>query len=588
MPRIKDEENDKAPKEPMNDHHSPIETSTSMNLSPTTRRSFLAFMGRTLALGKTLPHWIGGSIAPLLSGCQNQLVRSTLDTDQVQVRELTPYSNNNYLVSNIPPSIDDQIHLAQGFTYEIVAKWGDPIGKGLFFGSHADYLAFFPNNLSGTEGILWVNHEYMSPLFLSGYQKGQKRTRAQIELEQKAVGGSLVYIRKNSLNGNWEVDPTSSFNRRLDATTKIPFICERDIEGSRYAIGTLANCAGGVTPWGTVLSCEENTDLFYGSKHSDQDGAYWFKSSIYGWEKFFSYPPEHYGWVVEIDPKTGQAKKLTALGRFAHESATTCLANDDRTVVYLGDDSENQCLYKFISSRPGSLHEGKLYVANLESGKWVSLSLEDQPSLREKFIDQTDVLIRTRDAAHMVGGTRLPRPEDIEIDPQTGAVYVALTNQIKNKNYHGSILKLEELNQDPLALEFKSSTFKMGGVENGFACPDNLAFDKKGNLWMTTDVSGKLLNQDPYREFKNNSLFYIPLHGPQAGQTLRVATAPIEAEFTGPCFSPDGKTLFLSVQHPGEETKDIRYPTSHWPDGPGSIPKSAVIAISLPPELTLD
>jgi secreted PhoX family phosphatase len=170
----------------------------------------------------------------------------------------------------------------------------------------------------------------------------------------------------------------------------------------------------------------------------------------------------------------------------------------------------------------------------------------------------------------------------VEVCPRTGAVYLTLTNNIRRGNLYGSILKLEEKGNDPLATEFSSSTFLGGGPENGLACPDNLLFDRAGNLWVTSDISGRKLNQGEYAPFGNNGLFFVPMSGRNAGRPRLVATAPRDAEFTGPTFSADGKTLFLSVQHPGELTTDLEQCTSHWPDGGSSIPKPAVVAISGP------
>jgi len=124
--------------------------------------------------------------------------------------------------------------------------------------------------------------------------------------------------------------------------------------------------------------------------------------------------------------------------------------------------------------------------------------------------------------------------------------------------------------------------FLSGGDESGFACPDNLAFDRVGNLWITTDISGSAMNQGVFKNFKNNGLFVVPRKGAQAGQAIQVASAPKDAEFTGPLFSPDFKTLFLSVQHPGELTRDLTRPTSRWPFGGDQLPKSSVITLQGP------
>ena len=154
--------------------------------------------------------------------------------------------------------------------------------------------------------------------------------------------------------------------------------------------------------------------------------------------------------------------------------------------------------------------------------------------------------------------------EDIEIDPISGNILISLTNNKPKKDFHGSILKIKETNGKFDALTFSASTFIAGGEETGLTCPDNLAFDLAGNLWITSDISGSSMNKkdNQYTSFKNNALYVIPRHGKDAGNVIRVASAPKDAELTGPWFSPDGKTLFLSVQHPGEQTKDVNNPTS--------------------------
>lgn len=534
--------------------------SSSHNLH--SRREFLEFLGKSAAAASLL------TLSPLLNSC------STFETQRHTARAL-PFTP-------IAPSKEDQLKLANGFTFKRLLSWGDPINQTESFGTNNDYLAFFPLNTEGTDGILWVNHEGLLPLFISGAHRGISRTKEQVVKEQASVGGSLVRIKKDPVSGEWSFVQNDPYNRRLSAQTPIPIISERPIQGSKTAIGTFANCAGGVTPWGTVLTCEENYQHFYGEAVYDKNGKRQIEPSKLGWEKFFNYPPEHYGWVVEVNPLTGDAKKLTSLGRFCHECATVRPASDGRVAVYTGDDGADLCLYKFISAKPGSLESGTLYVANLDEGSWIPLDFKTQKILQKNFKDQTDVLIRAREAAQLLGGTPLARPEDIEIDPVSGAVFVALTNNYSRDDYFGSILKIEEDQNDPLALKFKSSVFLTGGAESGMACPDNMIFDCKGNMWLTSDISGSLMNKPPYEKFQNNGLFYIPLSGENAGQIFQVASAPIDAELTGPWFSPDGKTLFLAVQHPGELSKSLDQLTSHWPDGGNAIPKSSVVAISGP------
>jgi secreted PhoX family phosphatase len=536
----------------------------SMDINPNTRREFLRFIGRSAATAGLI------GMLPALEGCATSGSASSLKSAAVKGLPFTP----------LAPTSEDVLKLADGFKYGVVAKWNDPITSKEVFGMNNDFLAFFPLNEAGNDGILWCNHEYFVPLLASGYTGGP-RTKEQVEKEQLVVGGSLIRIKRND-NGDWSMVAGDGYNRRLNALTPIPIIASRAIDGKRVAQGTFANCAGGVTPWGTVLTCEENYQDYYG-EYVYSSGKRVHEKGKYGWHEIFpNISPEHYGWVVEVDPLTGKAKKHTALGRFSHEAATVRPLPDGRVVVYSGDDAENRCLYKFISDKPGSLDSGTLYVANVEQGRWIPLTIRAHKVLRSFFKDQLEVMIRCREAAFMIGGSALARPEDIEIDPITGAVYIALTMLQSRGNNFGSIMKLEEKGGDPAALEFTSSTFATGGTESGFACPDNMAFDRKGNLWMTNDISGKQIGQGVYEPFKNNGLFYIPLHGENAGRAFRVASAPVEAELTGPTFSADGKTLFLSVQHPGEESKSLDTLTSHWPEGGTSIPRSAVVAIQGP------
>jgi len=512
------------------------------------RRTFLEFLGKGLAV-------------------------SAISPDMLLSSKLSPKK-----IKGIDPSHEDALKLARGLKYDVLIKWEDAISDSDTFGFNNDFTAFIPfDEENPNDGILWVNHEYVDPFFVSNFTEGEK-SKEQVEKEMYNVGGSILRIKRNE-NNKWQVVKNDPLNKRITGMTDIPFNWDQPIAGKSSAMGTLGNCSGGVTPWGTILTCEENYDMFYGERDF-KSGERIDSRAFLGWHNHFDNPPEHYGWVVEVDPKTGNAQKHVALGRCAHECATITELADGRLVVYSGDDSINQCLYKFVSSKPGSLSEGTLYVANTRLGKWMPLVYEENKILQKFFKDQTDVLVQLRKAAKYVGGTPLDRPEDIEIDPVTGSVFISLTNNSSTKNYFGSILKITEAKGDYAALTFRPEIFLAGGEETGFACPDNMAFDKAGNLWITSDISGSVMNQPPYSTFKNNGLFVVPRTGDQAGKVIQMASAPVDAEFTGPFFSPDGKTLFLSVQHPGEYSTGPDAITSHWPNGQPNIPRSAVVTIS--------
>lgn len=527
------------------------------------RRDFLAFIGRSTALA--------AAVGPLelLAGCAHKPSHGAL-----------PFSP-------LAPSLKDEFAVANGFTYELLIKWGEQINtKGQKFGFNNDFIAYKPLSTSNpNEGILWVNHEYNNPLMmygLEGKDPWSLKTKENVKLERESVGGSLLHIKYQ--NKKWVVQKNSSYNRRIDAYTPIKFSKNTKVFNSTHAIGTFGNCSGGMTPWGTFLSGEENYHHFVGEVAFSENGERVKTKSKdpLSWDNVVDLPPEHYGWVVEIEPTTGKATKHISLGRFAHEGAKCVAAKDGRCVVYLGDDANDEHFYKFISDKPGTLDSGILYVANIEKKQWIPLDVNLNSNLKAKFKDQTQLLIRTREAAKMVDATPLDRPEGCDIDPITGAVFLNCTNNKKRGRPHGSIHKFVEQNNDYLSLNFSHSVFVTGGEDSGISCPDNIAFDKKGNLWIATDISDEALGKGEYEFHGNNALFYIPMSGEFAGQIMRVANAPVEAELTGPCFSPDGKTLFLSIQHPGGAARSLKEISSHWPEGGSSIPKPSVVAINLP------
>lgn len=527
-----------------------------MRKSSFDRREFLSFLG------------VAGLGAGLLPGCQTMRPRANRSI----------YDNLSSL--SLKPNTADELVLAPGLSYQVILSQGDILNAaGDQFGSHNDFLAFFPLNNSDSEGILWVNHEYHHPLFI--HEKviaPQDKTKKEVEREMASVGGSLNHIVRNT-EGKWHLKFNSEYNRRVSGLSKIKFSNNHSIMGTNVALGTLANCAGGFTPYGTVLTCEENYDYCYGeADFSEGTRKLDMSQATYGWERFYPNPPEHYGWVVEVDPRTGAAEKLVELGRMSHECATVRTGSDGRLVVYTSDDKAGEHLYKFISNSSNSLQSGTLFVADFDAGRWIPLAVNSNQKLKEKFANQLEMLIRCREAAKIVGATPLDRPEDIEIDPATGAVFVACSNNVGANNYFGCIMKVVEQNSDALSLNFEGSKWLMGGEYSGIASPDNLAFDTQGNLWVTTDISEYAMHKAPYATFGNNGLFMVPISGQRAGIPIRVASAPIDAEFTGPLFSADGQTLFLSVQHPGSRSTSLEKLTSTWPSG--SIPKSSVVAIT--------
>ncbi|MDW8222576.1 MAG: DUF839 domain-containing protein [Gemmatales bacterium] len=494
----------------------------------------------------------------------------------------------------IAPSTEDQLILPDGYRYQLLAVWGDSLGsRGPYgeerVGSDCDFLAYFPiDALQGgrnpNEGLLWINHENCKPLFASGYD-GTRRTEEQVIQEKLQVGGTVLHIRREA--GRWHVVKPSPYNRRLTALYPEIRLTGPVAERIPVVQGTLANCSGGRSPWWTALSCEENFHWFNRfARDPDDDG--------YGWQAVPSQAIDetHYGWVVEVDP-FGQLPpvKHSALGRFAHENLAWRLGATGRLVCYMGDDSANQYFYKYVSVEPlrsgmtrqeqrRLLERGTLYVADFLRQVWIPLDVRRNRKLQEAgFRTQADVLLETRKAAKAAGATPLDRPEDCEVHPADGSVYLALTNSVLHGNLFGQIIRLVEDKDDAESESFRFEIFLVGGAPSGLACPDNLCFDRRGNLWVACDISHVLLNRWAYRRFGNNGIYVVPTRGESAGDAFQFASGPVEAELTGPWFAEDYSCLFLSVQHPGEGTRSLDNPTSHWPHGGRDIPRSAVVVI---------
>jgi secreted PhoX family phosphatase len=266
-------------------------------------------------------------------------------------------------------------------------------------------------------------------------------------------------------------------------------------------------------------------------------------------------------------------------------------------VAYMGDDKVDSCVYKFVADRTlgkdrtanlGILEAGTLYVADFSNAAWLKLDYASQAKLRNAtkpdgspmFTSQVDVLADAREAAIVLGATPVDRPEDIEINPIDGSVFVALTNNTGHGNFHGQIVRLAEDGDDPAATTFSWSIFAVGGPQSGFSSPDNLIFDGDGNLWMVTDISSSRVGKGIYAFQGNNALFFLPTRGKDAGTAFQFASGPVDCEMTGPAWTPDGSTLFLSVQHPGELSTSAATPTSRWPNGGSDVPRPATVAIT--------
>lgn len=580
----------------------------------------------------------------------------------------SPISKSTLTFTPLSHGLDDTHHVAEGYDADTLIRWGDAIfanaaeltidkqtaaSQQKQFGYNCDFVGYLPlplNSKSSDHGVLFVNHEYTNTelMFpnLTSKNKIELVSKEQSETEMEGHGASIVEVKK--VNGKWQFIKDSNYNRRFTITNTAMRISgpaaghdrlkTADDPKGLEIIGTLANCSGGVTPWGTVLTCEENFHGYFGGdikKISEKDAYKRYGLGEYTYNAFFKYsdrfhvektPNEanRFGWVVEIDPYDPKSKpvKHTALGRFKHEAANMVINYDGHVVVYMGDDERFEYIYKFVSAnkyipndRKANMHlleTGILYAAKfLENGKlkWLPLVYGQGKLTKENgFNSQADVVIEARRAADLVGATPMDRPEDIEPNPVNGHVYAVLTNNSKRtaanidaanpnvENLGGHIIEMIPLAVpgkttvlDHARDEFNWNIFIQAGKpgdgkakygpnstnEDWFYCPDNIAFDNKGRIWIATD-SGS----DHQKFGTNDGLYASEVDGEGKAVPKMFFRCPIGAEMCGPFMTPDNKTLFLAVQHPGEDST-FDNPTTRWPDfKPNMPPRPTVMAIT--------
>ena len=609
----------------------------------------------------------------------------------------------------IPISTADTIVVPEGYTADVMYKWGDPIKvsapafKGdasetwqdqeVQAGDNHDGINFFP--FPGTDGssrgILAMNHEYINPEYFhepANYNKPEIPDNTKKQLA--AHGVSILEVQRNSA-GKWEYVRASDYNRRITGYTPMTITgpaagnamlkTTADTTGTEV-LGTLNNCGAGQTPWGTFITCEENFNGYFGTEASFTATALQNRYGIskagfgYNWHKGDSRfdlnvnpnEPNRFGWVVEIDPykPLSKPKKRTALGRFKHENAECVLSKMNKAVVYSGDDERSDYLYKFVSTdsynpaNPSSgenlLDSGILYVArfnagtvvgdNQGTGEWIPL-VHNQGDLTAAngFTSQADILIKTRQAADLVGATMMDRPEWVAANrTKPGEVFLACTNNSNRggtpassnnrngstmggsarpaideanpraNNLWGHVIRINEVGDDAAATLFYWDIFVIAGnpkqdlaankgsseidATNTFNSPDGIQVDPSGRrLWIQTDGSYSNVNQ--YENQGNNQMLVADI---ATKKITRFLTGPAGCEVTGVCWTPDGKTMFINIQHPGEVSSHPNAPAAYkaltttaakdawvnanptvfskWPDGSTSgRPRSATVVI---------
>lgn len=603
---------------------------------------------------------------------------------------------------------------------------GTDVGFENRAGDHHDGMNYFGLNAAGNardvngseRAILAMNHENITASFLHANGPTTlpdgSRPQAEVDKEIAAHGVALIEIRKSA--GKFAVNRSSNFNRRVTAQT--PLELAGPVKGTAHvktaystdgtkARGTLNNCATGDTPWGTFLTCEENWAGYFARGAADNaarsanelasfsrygisqgtNGRKWQtggSSDIYKrWDVSktgvsaegtddFRNEANTFGYVLEIDPYNPGAamKKRTLLGRFAHECAVYAKPIVGKPVVfYMGDDSRNEYIYKYVSKAVWDaadaskgmaagdkyLDEGTLYVAKFNadgSGTWIPLTMANASiagATNYIFASLADICVNTRLAADAVGATKMDRPEWCSVNPINGEVYYTLTNNsnrvvsgatgskllpdaanpraysdakgagTQTGNVNGHIIRTAEVGADPAATSFKwdiylfaaeagaDASVNLSGLtaDNDMSSPDGIWFGQNGLLWIQTDdgaytdvtncmmlaaLPGKIGDGGVAKV--NNTIGATTLEvstqkgkNPSSDTLRRFLVGPKGCEITGIAQTPDYKTLFVNIQHPGEDTAvaDLADPSkyqSHWPNGGNARPRSATVVIT--------
>lgn len=523
--------------------------------------------------------------------------------------------------------------ISPDYAYDTLVPWGDKLypaqsatpydgdpatrpsaaDQAELVGIGHDGMSFFPRGgHDNDEGMLAINHEFGINPHVFG--KPLPTSLEDVRVSQHAHGVSVVALKKTA--GKWRT-VYSPNARRIHGNTPVEFSgpvaghAVLQTPAGNPALGTLNNCANGHTPWGTYLSCEENFNGYFGVKaggtwlRTPEQARYGFSAGGfgYGWHNFdprfdlanpaYRNEENRFGWVVEIDPNDGtQAPvKRTALGRFKHEGAEMVVGRGGRAVVYMGDDERFDYIYKFVSDGNwqsmrargvSPLDEGRLYVARFNddgTGNWLELSI-DNPVLAARFTDQAEVLTYARIAGDLLGATRMDRPEWTTIAPD-GHVYCTLTNNTARTapdaanplapNPDGHIIRWLDSDQH-VGLDFTWDIYILArdthgaGDERTFSSPDGLWADPDGRLFIQTDGTQK--------KGMNDQMLVADSAGSEIRRMLSGVT---NCEVTGIACTPDRRTMFVNLQHPGDGNPSLtNFPA---PQGSGRIPRDVTLVI---------
>lgn len=558
----------------------------------------------------------------MLAGCDDDDDDSVVTPPPTGTPTPTPQVSYAVTFTPVAENLNDTVTVPAGYVAETLFAAGDPVAPGAraydnnlltvaqsegVAGGNHDGMHYFaiPGTNPQNGGLLAINHEYPDVNLLFSPPQLPNATTATAEqkaLLLSAVGVSVIEVARAS-DGKWSVKRDSIYNRRFTGNTIYRMSGPATSRTGTSVVGMLNNCANGYTPWGTYLTCEESTSNYFDT----------------------SRPETGFGWVVEIDPlgQIVQPTKRTAMGRFDHENVDFLQAADNRIAFYMGDDGTPGCIYKFVptgavnttnrAANADLLDTGILYVARFNAdgtGEWRELTQGKnglvagatdpgnttqgpQTPRTIDFATQADVLVDTKAAARVAGGTLMDRPEWISVGADKN-IYVTLTNnsgrQVTDaanprvRNLHGHILRFKEQGDSPLATSFSWSLVLLAGdpsltntdgnlVGNisgdTFSSPDGIRIDPQGRLWAQTDMSipgnSGVTGRTNEQVFGNNSMYYLEA---ATRKSVRFLTGPVGCEITGIAYTPDLTTFFINVQHP----------TGAWPET-GRQPRSSTIVV---------
>ncbi|GAA1486604.1 PhoX family protein [Brachybacterium fresconis] len=534
----------------------------------------------------------------------------------------------------------DEMSVPGGYTWSPIIRYGDPLFEdstpfdpenttaealATQFGYNNDYTEILEvPGCDGRRAVMFNNHEYDNVALMVPPSTGERQS---IEIQMAAHGLSAVDLERTKRGRPWTYVVGGERNRRFTFDTDFELVgpaagaelLQTAADPSGITVkGTINNCAGRRTPWGTVLSGEENFHgYFAGGAQTEAQRRYGVGDGIRKWETVdprfstanvgFVNESNRYGWIVEVDPfdPDSTPRKHTAMGRFKHEGASTIIGEDGRAVAYMGDDQAFEYVYKFVSRdtyvdgdrahNMALLNNGSLYVARFTgdselvdahgtlpedgefdgTGEWIQLT-DGESSLVDGFTLE-EALVNTRLAADAVGATKMDRPEDVEFSPITGKIYASLTKNGDREesgelgvdevnpraaNRDGHVLEIIEAEGQAGATFTWNLLLVAGDPANedyevyfgGYpidkvspiSCPDNLAFDSVGNLWVSTDGAPDGIGY-------NDGLFRVTLEGQDRGYTEQFLSVPRDAEVCGPNVYDEDGLVVVAVQHPGED-----------------------------------